>query len=162
MATEIGKDIGWSEIIGHVFHALEFDRAGTKISPDNKVKAKGSFKPYGYLLVESPILNQGVRLPIVHCDDFLLADSVFGEPQWLQAIQEEELLVTYVPKHKLPGGAIGTSHGLHYVITPKGTLGKYYAVGDDMHMANPKPEKLFGTLVWDGELRVQVNSSPEL
>ena len=69
--------IAWIDIIGHAFHVLEFDRAGTKISPGNKVNAKSSFKPYGYLLVESPILNQPVRLPIVHHDDFLLADSVF-------------------------------------------------------------------------------------
>jgi len=161
MTTEIGKDIGWAEIIGHAFHVLEFDRAGTKIGPGNKVKEKGFFKPYGYLLVESPILNQPVRLPIVHRDDFLLADSVFDEPKWFQVIQEEELLVTYVPKHKLPGGAIGTSHGLHYVITPKGTLEKYYMAGNDVHMENPEPEKLFGTLAWDGEIRVQVNNNPQ-
>lgn len=160
MTNEIGKDIPWTEIIGHAFHVLEFDRTGTKIEPSGKLKTKGFFKPYGYLFVESPILKQPARLPIVHRDDFLLADSVFDEPKWFQAIQEGELLVTYVPKHNLPGGAIGTSHGFHYVITPKGTLGKYYAARSNMYIAKPEPEILFGTLVWDGELRVQVNPNP--
>jgi len=159
---EIGRDIAWTDIIGHAFHVLEFDRTETKIGPGDKVKAKGFFKPYGYLLVESPILNQPVRLPIVHCDDFLLASSVFDEPRWFQVVQEEELLVTYVPKHKLPGGLIGVSHGLHYVIVPKGTLERYYMVGNHRHMARPEPEKLFGTLVWEGEIRVQVNRNPEI
>ncbi len=162
MTMEVGRDCKWTDIIGQVFRVLEFDRAGTIILTGDKVKAKSKFKPYGYLLVESPILNQPVRLPIVHRDDFLLADSVFSDPKWFQAIQEEELLVTYVPKHKLPGGAIGISHGLHYVMTPRGTLDRYYEVGNDVHMANPAPEKIFGTLVWDGLLRVQVNPDPKI
>lgn len=160
MIPEIGRDIKWTDIIRHVFHVLEFNRAGTIIGPGGNVKAVSSFKPYGYLLVESPILNQPVRLPIVHRDDFLLAASVFDEPQWLEIVKEEELLVTYVPKRKLPGGLAGTSHALHYVITPRGTLDRYYEVGNDMHMASPAPEKIFGALVWDGELRVQVNPYP--
>ncbi len=163
---DIGRDIKWIEIIAQVFHVLDFDRAGTTIKSDGKLKTKGFFKPYGYLHVESPILNQSVRLPIVHRDDFLLADSVFSDPKWLQAIQEEELLVTYVPKHQLPGGKIGITHGLHYVITPKGTLERYYySFNNDEHMSplsRPAPEKLFGKLVWDGEIRVQVNSKPAL
>lgn len=162
MTPEIGKDIAWTDIIGHAFHVLEFDRAGTKIGPGNKVKAKSLFKPYGYLLAESPILNQPVRLPVVHRDDFLLADGVFDDPKWPQVSEKYELLVTYVPKRKLPWGAVGVSHGLHYVITPKGTLEKYYLVGNDMHVAKPKPEKLFGTLVWGGLLRVQVNPNPKI
>ena len=162
MTLEVGRDREWTDIIGQVFHVLEFDRAGTIIRPGNKVKAKSLFKPYGYLLVESPTLNQPVRLPIVHRDDFLLAASVFDEPQWLEVIKEQELLVTYVPKRKLPKGMAGTSHALHYVITPRGTLDRYYEVGNSMHMANPAPEKIFGTLVWDGLLRVQVNSDPEI
>ena len=159
---EIGREIKWTDIIAQVFHVLDFDRAGTTIKPDGKFKTKGLFKPYGYLHVESPILNQPVRLPIVHRDDFLLADSVFSEPRWLQVIQEEELLVTYIPKHQLPGGAVGTSHGLHYVVTPKGTLERYYNFGNAIHKSCPSPEKIFGILVWDGELRVQINSEPKI
>ena len=162
MTLEVGRDCEWTDIIGQVFHVLEFDRAGTIIRPGNKVKAKSLFKPYGYLLVESPIFNQPVRLPIVHRDDFLLAASVFDEPQLLEVIKEQELLVTYVPKRKLPKGMAGTSHALHYVITPRGILGRYYEVGNDVHMANPAPEKIFGTLVWDGLLRVQVNPDPKI
>ena len=160
MIPEIGPDIKWIDIVGHVFRVLEFDRAGTIIGPDDTVKASSSFKPYGYLLVESPILSQPVRLPIVHRDDFFLAASVFDEPKLLKAIETEDLLVTYVPKHKLPMGAIGLSHGLHYVITLRGTLERYYSAGNDMHMRNPAPEKIFGALVWDGELRVKINPNP--
>lgn len=161
MTLEIGRDCKWTDIIAQVFHVLDFVRAGTVITPDGKVKTKGFFKPYGYLLVESPILNMPARLPVVHRDDFLLADSVFSEPKWLQIIQEEELLVTYVPKNQLSGGAIGTSHGLHYVITPKGTLERYYNFGSDIHMSRPAPEKIFGKLVWDGEIKVQINADPK-
>lgn len=162
MTLEIGRDCEWTDIIGQAFRVLEFDRAGTIILPADKVKAKSLFKPYGYLLVQSPILNQPVRLPIVHRDDFLLAASVFDDPQWLAVTEEQELLLTYVPKRKLPKGMAGTSHALHYVITPRGTLDRYYEVGNGAHMANPAPEKIFGTLVWDGLLRVQVNPDPSI
>ncbi len=162
MTPEIGRHIEWTYIVGHVFRVLDFDRAGTTVGPGNRVNPASRFEPYGYLLVESPILNQSVRLPIVHRDDFSLAASVFDEPRLLETIQEEELLVTYVPKHKLPKGLCGASHALHYVVTPRGTLDRYYEIGGDMHMARPEPEKLFGKLVWDGEIRVQVNSNPDL
>ena len=163
MTPEIGRDIAWTDIVRHVFRVLAFDRNGTIIGPGDTVKASSLFKSYGYLLVESPIINQPVKLPIVHRDDFLLAASVFDEPQLLGAIsKEKELLVTYVPKHKLPNGLIGRSHGLHYVITPRGTLDRYYEVGNDMHMRSPAPEKFFGAFVWDGEIRVQINPHPEI
>ena len=162
MFLEIGPDIKWTDIIRHVFHVLEFDRAGTVIGPGDTVKALSSSKPYGYLLVESPILSQPAKLPIVHRDDFLLATSVFDEPHLLEVIKEQELLVTYVPKHKLPLGLAGTSHALHYIITAPGTLDRYYEVGNNVHMANPAPEKIFGTLVWDGLLKVQVNPDPKI
>ena len=162
MTPEIGHNIKWTEIVSQVFRVLEFDRAQTTIGPNNTVKAVSSFKPYGYLLVESPILNQPARLPIVHRDDFLLAARVFDEPRLVEAVEKEELLVTYVPKHKLPWGRGGISHVLHYVMTPRGTIERYYEVGNDMHMARPAPEKLFGPFVWDGEIGVQVNPQPKL
>lgn len=162
MTLEVGRDCEWTDVIGQVFHVLEFDRAGTIIR-DNEVKAKSLFKPYGYLIVESPILNQPARLPIVHRDDFILAAKVFDEPQWLGVIKEQELLVTYVPKHKLPKGMAGVWHALHYVITPRGTLDRYYGqYFISVPMANPAPEKIFGTLRWDGLLRVQVNPDPKM
>ncbi len=101
MPPEIGRDIGWTDIIRHVFRVKEFDRTGTTVGPGDKVKASGRFKPYGYLLVESPILNQPARLPIVHRDDFLLATTVFDDPQFAEFVETEELLVTYAPKHNL-------------------------------------------------------------
>jgi hypothetical protein len=162
LTPEIGRDIAWTDIVRQVFRVVEFDRAGTTIGPNDEVEAANRMMPYGYLLVESPIMNQPVRLPIVHRDDFLLAATVFDEHDMAALVEEEELLVTYAPKRKLPGGLAGTSHALHYVITPLGTLERYYAFDNDAHMANPAPEKLFGPFVYDGEIRVQVNSDPQL
>jgi hypothetical protein len=159
----IGSDIEWIQIVSHVFRVIKFDRSGTTIGPSNTVYASSPVEPYGYLLVESPILNQPAILPITHRDEFLLASSVFDDPQWLGIIEKEELLVTYVPKRMLSNGlAADTLLGLHFVITPRGTLDKYYKVGNDMHMANPAPKKLFGAFIWEGEVRVQINQHPIL
>ena len=157
----IGKEIGWADIVGHVFRIRDFDRAGTTIGAGGEINAISSGQPYGYLLVESPILNQAAKLPIGHRDDFLLASSVFDEPKLDHVVTDEELLVTYVPKHKLPGGLGGITHALHYVIVPPGTLDQYYASGDDIHFEKPAPEKLFGQLVYKGEIKVQVNQNPQ-
>ena len=59
---EIGKDIPWNVIANHVFRILDFDRTGTIIKNNGKVKAKSLFKPYGYLIVESPILNNPLEI----------------------------------------------------------------------------------------------------
>ncbi len=160
---EIGKDISWSDIVRHVFRVVEFDRSDTTIGQNDVVKATSLFKPYGYLLVESPILNQKAILPIIHRDDFWLAASVFDEPKLAQIIANEELLVTYAPKHLLPKGLSGSPlHVLHYVITPRGTLDYYYSMNNDAHMANPNPEKLFDPFVYQGEIKVQMNPEPKL
>lgn len=160
---EIGSEISWADIVCHVLRVLEFDRNGTTIGPNGQVEALSPSMPYGYLLVESPILNQKVRLPIIHRDDFLLAASVFDEPELAHRVIDEELLVTYAPKHLLPKGLSGSSlHVLHYAITPRGTLDSYYSMNNDAHMAKPYPEKLFGQFVYSGEIRVQVNPEPRL
>lgn len=159
---KIGTDVSWADILRHLFRVLEFDRVGTTIGPMNQLQALSDFTPYGYLLVESPILSQPMRLPIVHRDDFLLAASVFDEPKLVDLINEEELLVTYAPKKVLSRGLAGdTSHVLHYVITPRGTLDRYYESENDDHIAKPAPEALLGPLVYEGEIKVQLNSEPE-
>lgn len=157
----IGRDISWADIVGEVFRVRDFDRAGTTIGPRGEVRAGSATEPYGYLLVESPILNQAAKLPIAHSVDFLLASSVFDEPALTHVVADAELLVTYVPKHKLPGGLGGITHALHYVIVPPGTLDRYYEVGGDVHMAKPAPQKLFGHFVYKGDIRVQVNRDPQ-
>lgn len=163
ITPDIGREISWADIVNHVFRVLEFDRGNTTIEQNDQVKAQSSFEPYGYLLVESPIMNQKVRLPIIHRDDFLLAASVFDEPKLADLVVDEELLVTYVPKHLLPKGLSGSpSHVLHYVITPRGTLDSYYSMNNDIHMAKPDPRKLFGSFVYKGEIKVQINSEPKL
>jgi len=161
--AEIGKEISWTDIVNHAFRVLEFDRSGTIIDKNNQVKAKSSFQPYGYLLVESPILNNRVRLPIIHRDDFLLAVSVFDEPKLADLVDSEELLVTYAPKHLGPKGLSASPHHvLHYAIVPSGTLDSYYSVNNDAHMAKPEPQKLFGPFVYQGEIKVQINPEPTL
>jgi hypothetical protein len=163
IVPEIGREISWADMVRHVFRVREFDRTGTTVSADGKVHALSPVHFYGYLTVESPILNQPVRLPIIHRDDFLLAASVFDEPRLTDVAAQEDLLVTYAPKRLLPGGLSGsTSHVLHYVMTPRGTLDRYYAVDNDVHMREPAPERLFGPFVYEGELRLQVNQNPRL
>ena len=163
IVSEIGRENSWSDVVNHIFRVLEFDRNDTTIDQDNQVKAKSLFKPYGYLLVESPISNQKARLPIIHQDDFLLAASVFDEPQLADIIQDDELLVTYAPKQLLPRGLSGSPHHvLHYVITPRGTLDSYYSMNNDIHMTKPDPKKLFGPFVYQGEIKVKINSDPKL
>lgn len=157
---EIGVDIKWPQIVRHVFRVLDFDRNGTVVLDSGKVKARGFFQPYGLLLVESPILNMPVNLPIVHRDDFMLATFVYDEPPLLDDPETQELLVSYVPKKELPGGLAGNTHALHYLIVPKGTLEKYYEYENDIHMARPDPEKLFGEFNWEGELNVGQNPDP--
>lgn len=157
---EIGRDISWIEIIRHVFRVLEFDRSGTKIDQDNTVIANSSFKPYGYLIVGSPILKQNVKLPIVHKDDFLLTASVFDDQKLSEEIQELELLVTYIPKHIRPDGLASIWHSLHFVITKPGTLENFYK--NETDVTNPTPEKIFNNISWEGEIRVSVNLNPIL
>jgi hypothetical protein len=156
---EIGSDILWIDIVSQVFRVLEFDRAGTTIGAGDTVKAKSRFKPYGYLLVESPIFKQPARLPIVHRDDFGLAATVFDEPHLADLVTDEELLVTYVPKQHLPTGhALGPSHVLHYVLVPRGTLNEYYK--RDTPTSPSAIKQLFVELVYEGETKVHVNSEP--
>lgn len=158
----VGREIPWLDIVRHVFRVLEFDRSDTTIVNDKVVDA-GPGKPYGYLLVESPILNQPITLPIIHRDDFWLAASVFDDPQFVRLINDAELLVTYAPKKVLPNGFSGDpSHCLHYVLTPRGTLARYYEVEGDLHMREPAPEKLLGSFVYEGEVRVGVNKTPAI
>ena len=163
MKMEIGRDCEYLIVIGQVFRVIGFDRAGTVIRGD-KVKAKSLFKPYGYLILESPILNEGVtaRMPIIHHDDFMLAASVYDEPKVLELLEDGELLVTYIPR-KIKGKGLSASphHVLHYSITPAGILENYYEVEDGIHMREPAPEKLFD-IRWDGIIRVKVNPEPEI
>jgi hypothetical protein len=157
---EIGRDISWVEIIRHVFHVSDFERGGTKIDRNNNVIAKSIIKPYGHLIVNSPILKLSTKLPIVHKDDFLLATSVFDDPKLSKEIQELELLVTYIPKHIRPDGLAGIWHSLHFVITKPGTLENFYK--NESEITKPTPEKIFNNISWEGEIRVGLNPNPTI
>ncbi len=159
----IGSDISWADIVNHAFRVLEFDRAGTVVGEDNQVQAESPTAPYGYLLVESPILNQKVLLPITHAFDFLLATTVYDDPELTDGLvaQQIELLVTYSPKKLKAGGVSGSPHHvLHYALATRGALDSYYSADEDAHMANPEPHALFGPFVYEGPTLVRV--SPEL
>lgn len=161
IVAEIGRDISWADIINHTFRVIEFDRCNTTIDRNLRVKARSTFLPYGYLLAVSPILNNRIRIPIIHRDDFLLAASVFDEPKLAAMVEDEELLVTYAPKHLLPKGLSGSPHHvLHYTIVPHGTVDSYYSKNNDMYMANPDPQLLFGQFVYEGEIKVNINPEP--
>ncbi len=154
---EIGKEISWKDIINHSFQILDFDRNGTIINNKKQVKSRSLLQPYGYLLARSPILNNHIKLPIIHRDDFLLVDSVFDDPKLARFIEDEELLVTYAPKHvRSKGLSASPLHVLHYVIVPSGTLDTYYSVNNDIHMVKPEPQKLFGPFIYNNEIKVQI------
>jgi hypothetical protein len=163
IVPEIGKEISWADIVNHTFRVLDFDRNETMIDENNQVKAKSKFQPYGYLLAESPILNNRVKLPIIHRDDFLLATSVFDEPKLASMVEDEELLVVYSPKHLGAKGLSGSPHHvLHYALVPNGTLDSYYSANNDMHFSKPEPQKLVGPFIYQGEIKVQINLEPKL
>ncbi|HEY5588207.1 MAG TPA: hypothetical protein VIK86_04535 [Candidatus Paceibacterota bacterium] len=163
IVPEIGKEISWADIVNHTFRVFEFDRNGTIVNENNQVKAKSSFQPYGYLLAESPILNNRVKMPIIHRDDFLLVASVFDDPKLSNLVESEELLVVYAPKHLGPKGISASPHHvLHYALVPSGTLDSYYSANNDAHFAKPEPQKLFGPFVYEGEIKVKINSESKL
>jgi hypothetical protein len=162
LVGEIGRDLPWGQVVKQVFLVLEFDRGNTTVGEDGRPRAESASDRYGQLLVMSPILSQPARLPIVHRDDFLLATFFFDEPNCEEMLSDGELLVTYAPKRTLPGGkAAGFTHVLHYVYCPSGTLDRYYGFNGDVHMRKPAPEKLFGQLKYEGEVKVEVNSNPQ-
>jgi hypothetical protein len=156
----IGRNIPWEKVINHAFRVVEFDRNGTTIDSNNQVKAGSFFKPYGYLIVESPILDKKAKLPIIHKDDFFLASSVFDEPSLVNLVTSDELLVTYAPKVVSEHGLSGNpDHVLHYAIKPHGTLDSYYTANNSIYKTDPDPQKLFGPFVYEGEIRVLMNPS---
>ena len=158
----IGRDCKWSDILRQVFRVLEFDRGTTTIGPDGRPKA-ANLNPYGCLLVESPILNRPVVMPIPHGDDYMLASFVFDDPHRDEILEEAEFLVTYAPKRTLFGGlSAGFRHVLHYALCPRGTLESYYDFENDLHMRQPAPEKLFGKFIYEGEIRVTINQYPDV
>jgi hypothetical protein len=157
---EIGTDIKWTEVVGHAFRVIDFDRNGTTIDKNGKVMNPNRFLPYGYLLVESPVLNGPARLPIIHRDDFRLAVNAFDLSSTADSAKENELLITYLPKDNLPEGIPGFAHAIHFAITKKHTLERYYQITS--RKVNPEPQRIFAKVGWEGELKVEVNLNPSL
>lgn len=154
------QDISWPSIVGHVFRVLEFDRAGTIIDSSDLITPVDDFSPYGYLLVESPVYQIPFKLPIVHRDDFFLATTFFDDPKILRQFKDMDLLVTYIPEHKTADGRIGIRHALHYNVTLKGVLERYY--NNESHLLHPEPQKIFGEFIYHGEIKIGSNFDPSL
>ena len=166
MPPVIGGEIKWTEVPQMVLRVKDFFRDDTEISSEGEVVAASNDRPYGYLLVEPPALNQALAvLPIIHRDDFLLADSVFSDPDVYAHVEsgERELLVTYAPKEMNEQGySLSPHHVLHYALTPKGTLEKYYSDSQIgyLRMAKPEPNLIFGPFKYEDEIRVNMNLAP--
>jgi len=162
----IGQEILWVDIINHVFRVLDFDNNGTLVEDNNQIKPKNLFEPYGYLLLESPILNVKVKLPIIRKQDFLSVKKVFDNESLTDLILNKklfELLVVYSPKKYSQDGMPLTSHHvLHYVIVPYGTLDKYYSIDNEKHFAIPEPQKLFGSFIYEEEDTVKIKPDIQL
>lgn len=155
--SEIGRDIKWKNIYKHVFKIISFDRNGTAINSNGKVIKKGILKPYGFLVVECPILNNQTRLPIIHRDDFLLVSSIYDDPVWSNRLIDLDFLVTYFPKSILSNGHTSSGlHVLHYLLTNKNKL-KFFYENYPANFSSPKPELIFNEIKWEGEIGVQTN-----
>lgn len=162
----VGVHFAWIDVTQMVFRVLDFDRNETTVdfaAGARGVRAKSRTGAYGYLLVESPTLNQPVALPITHRDDFFLAASVYDDLTF-SFPESAELLVTYAPK-KMSKSGLATSphHVLHYALVPRGTLERYYADDEtgNRRMALPEPELIFGPFAHDGTITV-VTNDPQL
>jgi hypothetical protein len=166
MVLNIGQEIFWIDIISHIFRVLDFDNNGTIVEKDNQIKPKSLFEPYGYLLLESPILNVKVKLPIIRKQDFISVKKVFDNESLTDLIFNKkifELLVVYSPKKYSQDGMPLTSHHvLHYVIVPYGTLDKYYSIDNEKHFAIPEPQKLFGSFIYEEEDAVKIKPDIQL
>lgn len=150
---EIGKQMKWNMIAGMVFQVIDFDRGDTYYDTARIAQNDDQTKPYGYLIVKSATVSQPTKLPIIHRDDYMLADLVFGDEDFKNIIIDSgkhELLVTYVPELMNSAGySMSPTHCLHYSIEPKGTLDNYYNGDKGLErMRDPEPEIIFGDFVY--------------
>ena len=157
-SNEIGKVISWKESINIVFKIIDFDNNGTVIDVNGNVKAKSSFKPYGYLTVTNPNVSENYQLPIIHKDDYFLIEQFFSNPQYRKVVDEKEILVVYRPENITKSGAAGITHCLHFVITSQNTINEFYKKYG--HSPNEKViAKLFVSYSWS-MIKVEVNDNP--
>jgi hypothetical protein len=166
LVPRVGEHIRWIDIPQMVFRVVDFDRCGTTVDLDagsQSIEAGSQTGAYGYLVVESPTLNQPVQLPIIHRDDFYLASTIFDDPSF-SLPEDAELLVTYAPKRMDKRGfSTSPHHVLHYALVPRFTLERYYS--DDeigtRRMSRPEPHLIFGSFKYDGMIGVSTDE-PQL
>lgn len=157
----VGKDIKWNQIEREVLRIINFDRSDTVIDNNGKVISKSSLRAYGFLTIDWPVIERKVKLPIIHRDDFLLASSIFDNSEFLKEVEGFDILVTYCPIDPKVDENSVFLHKLHFVITPPNTLEKYYEMRNKSFLGCD-PEILFGDFAWMGELKVKINSNPDL
>ena len=163
IVPDVGRHISWKDIVNHAFRVLDLERSDAPGDAVDSDKPEGLFGTRGYLLVESPILDQKARMPICHEDDLRLAAGIFDDPSFVDIIStgRAELLVAYAPESMRSKGESGSPfHVLHYALMPHGSLDTYYSEDGDKHYARPHPQSLFGPFVYEGKISVRV--SPEL
>jgi hypothetical protein len=154
----VGHSIKWNDIKKEVLRVIEFDTNGTTIDHNNVVHAKSKFKPYGFLISEWPIIERKVKIPIVHRDDFLLASSVFEKNHLKEQFANYDLLVCYNPSKDSKLAPF--LHSLHFVLTSKSTFQEYNEIHKTT-LLGCNPELMFGQWVWEGELKVKFNLTPQ-
>jgi len=152
----VGRNIKWKEINNEVLRIIDFDSNETIIDNYGNVIAKSKFKPYGFLIVEWPIIERLVKLPIVHQDDFLLASIIFNDKAFQEQKKIFEFLATYAPKENDRNAPF--LHVFHFLKTAPKTLEKYYETKKRFII---NPEIIFGQLKWEGQLQVQINMNPD-
>lgn len=82
-------------------------------------------------------------------------------PILTEQLKKYDLLVTYIPKHKNPDGLAGITHALHFVITPFEAIDKFYKNLGERNETTTQLENLFGSIAWEGEIKVGVNLQPK-
>ncbi len=154
----VGHNIKWGAIHKQVLRINEFDRNGTTIDTNRVVHAKSNFKPYGFLIVEWPIIIRKLKVPILHKDDFMLASSIFDNQLFIEKIKDKDLLVTYFPLDKKENKNAIFFHSLHFVITNPKVFEKYYEMRKKY--IGCEPELIFNDFRWEGELKIKEYTNP--
>lgn len=138
MEPLIGRDIKWREIEGHLFRIVHFMHLA--FAGDDKIQSAAAGLPYGFITVESPILNQPAMMPVNHREEFLNFWDIFQEDGGVPA--GTELLVSYLPYRGFCGLILRlTMARLHLRLRSAGELERYY--GDDSHWKRPSGREYF-------------------
>ena len=77
---------------------------------------------------------------------------------FIDQLKDYEVLVTYLPANKIQYKNAAFLHVLHFAITFPKTLERYYVARKNT-ITGYDPELIFNSFVWDGLLKVNINSN---